>query len=82
MLIETDRKIQMVLLIFIISMGVLYRLKLPIYVPRRKDQKILEQVLLKTILPFWLAPLAVAMLSYVYLSVSIKTILFEENKNF
>ena len=66
MLIETDRKIQMVLLIFIISMGVLYRLKLPIMF---HDGKIKDGTgPFKTILPFWLAPLAVAMLSYVYLS--------------
>jgi len=38
MLIEIDRKFQMVLLIFIISMGVLYRLKLPIMF--QKDGKI------------------------------------------
>lgn len=69
MLIEIDRKIQMVLLIFIISMGVLYRLKLPIMFQEDGKIKDFGTGPFKTILPFWLAPLAIAMLSYVYLSV-------------
>ncbi|MBG01367.1 MAG: hypothetical protein CL470_03770 [Acidimicrobiaceae bacterium] len=70
MLIEIDRKLQMTLLLFIITMAVLYKIKLPIMFEVKTGKiKDFGTGPFKTIIPLWLAALSISLLCYVYLSI-------------
>ena len=69
-MIDFDKKIQMVLLLFVLSIGFFYRVKPPqMYDAKTGKIKQFGTGPLKTICPFWLVSLCIALLAYVYLSV-------------
>lgn len=69
-MIDFDKKIQMVLLLFIILIGFFYKIKPPqMFDPKTGKIKEFGTGTSKTICPFWLVSLCISLLAYVYLSV-------------
>ena len=69
-MIDFDKKIQMVVLLFVISISVLYKMKPPqMFDVKTGKIKEFGTGPSKTIFPFWLVSLSISLLAYVYLSV-------------
>jgi hypothetical protein len=69
-MIELDKKIQMILLLFIAIIGFLYKIKPPqMFESKTGKIKSFGTGPFKTVFPFWLAALCISLLAYVYLSI-------------